>query len=97
MIQAGEVTASRMEILQDSAQIILDNARKKFGEAGLTDVQGEYVMGDPASKILEYGEAQGVDLIVIGHRGLGPGGGLLGGVARKLVNITSISCLIATE
>lgn len=54
-------------------------------------------MGDPASKILEYLEAKGVDQIVIGHRGFGPGGGLLGGVARKLVNMTSISCLVATE
>ena len=44
------------------------------------------------------GRQKGVDLIVIGHRGLGPGGGLLGGVvARKLVNMISISCLVATE
>ena len=72
MIEAGEVNASRMEILQDSAEIILDNAREKFEEAGIADVQGEYVLGDPASKILEYAGQKGVDLIVIGHRGLGP-------------------------
>lgn len=95
MIKAGEVNESRTEILQNSAEIILDNAREKFTEAGLGQVQGEYTMGDPASKILEYGEQKGVDLIVIGHRGLGPGGGLLGGVARKLVNMTTTSVLIA--
>jgi nucleotide-binding universal stress UspA family protein len=54
-------------------------------------------MGDPASKILEYAAEQGVDLIVIGHRGLGPTSGLLGSVARKLVNMTDVSVLIATE
>ena len=97
MVRAGEVTESRMEILQDSAEIILDNAREKFTAAGLTDVKSEYVMGDPATRILEYGEQNGVDLIVLGHRGLGPGGGLLGSVARKLLNITIISCLIAAE
>ena len=44
------------------------------------------------------GRQKGVDLIVIGHRGLGPDGGLLSGVvARKLVNMTSISCLVSTE
>jgi nucleotide-binding universal stress UspA family protein len=37
-----------------------------------------------------------VDLIVLRHRGLGPNEGLLGGVARKLVNMTEISVLIVT-
>jgi nucleotide-binding universal stress UspA family protein len=96
MIKAGEVTESRMEILQNSAEIILDTARERFKEAGITDVQGEYVVGDPASKILEYAGQKGVDLLVIGHRGLGPSEGLLGGVARKLVNMTNVSVLIAT-
>lgn len=95
MIRAGEVNESRIEILQDSADIILDNARKKFEEAGISDVHSEYIMGDPATMILEYGEQKGVDLIVIGHRGLGPGGGLLGSVARKLLNVTGISVLVA--
>lgn len=96
MIAAGEVTESRMEILQDSADIILDNARDQLEEAGLSDVRSDYIMGDPASKILEYAEQNGVDLIVIGHRGLGPRGGLLGSVARKLVNMTTVSVLVAT-
>jgi nucleotide-binding universal stress UspA family protein len=96
MIRAGEVTESRMEILEDSAEIILDNAREKFQQAGISGVKTEYVVGNPASKILEYAEQNGVDLIVIGHRGLGPHGGLLGGVARKLLNMTNVSTLIAT-
>jgi nucleotide-binding universal stress UspA family protein len=97
MIKAGEVTESRMGILQDSAEIILENAVAKFTEAGVVDVQGEYVLGDPASQILAYAQEKNVSLIVIGHRGLGPTDGLLGGVARKLVNRTTISVLIATE
>jgi len=97
MIKAGEVTQSRTEILQDSAEIILENATAKFTEAGVTEVQGDYVVGDPASQILAYASEKDVSLIVIGHRGLGPTEGLLGGVARKLVNRTTISVLIATE
>lgn len=96
MIQAGEVTQSRMEILQDSAEIILENAAAKFLDAGITEVQKDYVIGDPASQILAYAQAKDVSLIVIGLRGLGPTEGLLGGVARKLVNRTTISVLIAT-
>ena len=96
MIKAGEVTQSRTEILQDSAEIILENATSKFTEGGVTDVQGHYVVGDPASQILAHAREKDVSLIVIGHRGLGPTEGLLGGVARKLVNRTTTSVLIAT-
>jgi len=94
MIAAGEITESRMEILQNSAQIILDNARRSFEAAGLTEITSDYVIGDPAYKILEYAEENGVDLIVIGHRGLGPHSGLLGGVSTNLLNMTTISCLV---
>jgi nucleotide-binding universal stress UspA family protein len=95
MMAAGEITASRRQILEDSAEIILDNAREKFESAGVEDVRGEFVIGDPASKILEYAGQNGADLIVLGHRGLGPHEGLLGGVARKIVNMTRTSVLIA--
>ncbi len=94
MIAAGEVTESRMEILQDSAEIILGNAQKKFDEAGLSDVKSHYVIGDPAFQIADYAVKNGVDLIVIGHRGLGTRGEMLGSMARKLLNMTQVSCLV---
>ena len=94
MIAAGEVTKSRMEILQDSAEIILDNAKKKFAEAGLSDVKSHYVIGDPAFQIADYAAKNGLDLIVIGHRGLGTRGEMLGSMARKLLNMTRVSCLV---
>lgn len=96
MMAAGEVTASRSQILRDSADIILGNAREKFEAAGLEEVETECLIGDPATKILEYASEKDVDLILLGHRGLGPTDGLLGGVARKIVNKTNVSCLIAT-
>jgi nucleotide-binding universal stress UspA family protein len=96
MMAAGEVTASRRQILEDSAEIILNSARIKFENAGIEDVRGEFVIGDPAHRILEYAGQNHVDLIVLGHRGLGPNEGLLGGVARKIVNMTKTSVLIAT-
>lgn len=96
MISAGEITASRMQILQDSADIILGDAREKFARAGVSDVHTEWRLGDPSSRILEYAAEKKIDLIVIGHRGLGPHDGLLGGVARKIVNRTTVNCLIAT-
>lgn len=94
MVAAGEVTASRMEILQDSAEIILANARKEFDKAGIKNLQSAYDIGDPVKTILKHAAQNEVDLIVIGHRGLGPNEGLLGGVARKLLNMTTVSCLV---
>ncbi len=94
MIARGEVTESRQELLEDSAEIILDNARDKLTEAGLSDVRSEYVMGDPAYGIADYAEANEVDLILIGYRGLGDRGDMLGGVARKLLHVTKTSCLV---
>ena len=96
MISSGEITASRMQILQDSADIILNRARSQFETGGITSVQTSCLLGDPASMILAYAEEREVNLIVLGHRGLEGREGLLGGVARKVVNMSRISCLIVT-
>jgi nucleotide-binding universal stress UspA family protein len=96
MIAAGEITAGRLQILKDSATIILDNAADRCRQAGLTDVSKECLRGDPPTMILEYAVQNGVDLIVLGQRGLQPHNDLLGGVARKLVNTTTIPCLVVT-
>lgn len=94
MIAAGEVTESRLEILQDSAEIILDNAAQQFEEAGLADVQSDFIFGDPATQIATHAEEHDVDLIVVGYRGLASDSNLLGSVARKLLHVTGVSCLV---
>ena len=94
MIAAGEVTESRSEILRTSAELILYNARRHCEKAGYTRVETDYVTGDPARKILEYADAHHTGLIVIGHRGLDSQSDMLGSVARKLINMTQLSCLI---
>jgi nucleotide-binding universal stress UspA family protein len=94
MIRAGEITDYKSEILTTSAELLLQNARRHIENSGYSDVQGEYVSGDPARKILEYAEAHGADLIVIGHRGIDSQADMLGSVARKLVNLTRFTVLI---
>jgi nucleotide-binding universal stress UspA family protein len=94
MIRSGEVTESRSEILRTSAEIILQNARRRCEQAGYANVRTDYIAGDPARKIIEYADTHDAEVIVIGHRGLDSRGDLLGSVARKLVNLTRRSCLI---
>lgn len=94
MMSRGEVTTSRLELLQDSAEMMLENARKKFEMAGVLEIKSEYIEGDPAIKIANYAEQNGADLIIMGGRGISGDDSLLGGVARKLTNISKISCLV---
>ena len=96
MIRDGEVTQSRSEILEESAEIILENALEKLQEAGISGAERAYLIGDEASMVADYAEQNGIDLIVLGHRGLNPGGELLGSVARKVLNTTDITCLVVT-
>ncbi|MCG3211258.1 MAG: TRAP-T-associated universal stress protein TeaD [Anaerolineae bacterium] len=95
MIAAGEVTESRQEILENSAEIILENAKKQFESAGVTSVHTEYVFGTPSKQITDYAVSHNIDLIIIGQRGVSSEDeNMLGGVARKLTNIAKTSCLI---
>ena len=96
MIRAGEVTQSRMEILEDSAEIILDNAQEKLEQAGVSGAERAFLVGDEASTIADYAGENDIDLIVLGHRGLNPGGDLLGSVTRMLLITTDITCLAVT-
>ncbi|NOX61898.1 MAG: universal stress protein [Chloroflexi bacterium] len=94
MIAAGEVTESRRELLENSAEIILDNAREALAKKGVEAQRAEYVFGPPAKTIARYAGEKGVDLIVFGAQGLDTQGPILGGVARKLTNIAPVSCLL---
>ncbi|NOZ51267.1 MAG: universal stress protein, partial [Chloroflexi bacterium] len=82
MMAAGEVQQSRQEIMEDSAELILADAKAQLQKAKLEASTTRYVYGDPATQIAAYAEEHQVDLIVLGHRGLGERGGLLGSVAR---------------
>ena len=52
MIQDGEVTESRLEILKTSAEIIFERTRKIAGEEGVTQIETEIREGDPATEIV---------------------------------------------
>ena len=94
MIASGEVTESRQELLEDSAQIILDNAVELLQQAGVEPESMEYVYGPPAATIVQYAQEKGADLIVLGAQGLHPHQYLVGGIARKVIDRSPISCLL---
>ena len=94
MVAAGEITESRQEILENSARIILDRVKAAAQESGVEKVRTVIENGDPGGTIVSYATDNGVDLIVMGSRGLGDVQGmLLGSVSRKVCNLSPVNCL----
>lgn len=73
---------------------ILQRAERRAAEHGLTSVRKVLDRGDPASAIAAYVDANPIDLVVMGRRGLGDFRGLLfGSVSHKVAQATDCSCL----
>ena len=61
---------------------------------GLTDVVGRTIEGKPADQILEVAGSEGVDMIVMGSRGLSDARALfLGSVSHKVANHAECTCV----
>ena len=60
------------------------------------EAEVEVLEGNPADRIVELAQLRGVDLIVVGSRGLGTMAGLLlGSVSRKVMNHADRPVLVA--
>ncbi len=76
------------------AEGIMRDAKRHADEAGARDVETAFGDGDPAKTILGYATDRGVDMIVMGSRGLSNLKGLLmGSVSRKVSELAPCSCL----
>lgn len=94
MVKIHQITESRLEILQDSGRIILEVAKQQDEMRGARHVRTKLREGDPAKTIIDYAVEQGVDLIVMGTRGLSQMKGvLMGSVSQKVSALGGISCL----
>jgi len=76
------------------ADSVLDIALEKIGEIP-GELHKEVIEGSPADTILSVAEVRGVDLIVMGTRGLGRISGLLlGSQSQKVVNQANCPVLL---
>ena len=69
-----------------AGEAILGAARAGARAQGVQSLRSEVLTGDPAEQLLGYAESHGVDLIVLGRRGVGPIRGLLLGSVSLKVN-----------
>ena len=94
MIEFEQINDSRIDILKNSGQMILDKAKEIAEQNRVVSVTSEMKQGNPADIIVDFAEKNSVDLIVLGRRGLGEVKAmLLGSVSRKVTNLTAINCL----
>ena len=80
--------------LQKIGDAIIGEAEKRVNREKVKKIHTELVQGDPAERILEFAREQGVDMIVIGSRGLGNVKGLLlGSVSTKVCHLAECTCV----
>ena len=82
------------EELEAAGRKVLDSARSIAKDAGCTNVETRLADGDPARRIVEYAENNGIDTIVMGSRGLSDWSGLmLGSVSHKVSHLAPCTCV----
>lgn len=101
MLKAGQSEADtnrdkELEARTKAFAGALAMAQRKTEEAGYTNVIFREIIDiDPAERIAEQAESLGVDMIVLGSRGLGTLASLLvGGVSTKLLGLASCPVLV---
>jgi nucleotide-binding universal stress UspA family protein len=86
--------ATSATIYQELGERLVEGARWQAESAGVAKITGLVEDGDPAHRIVEVAQREGVDLIVMGRRGLGDLKGLLlGSVTHKVAQAASCACL----
>ncbi|NIA71445.1 universal stress protein [Pelagibius litoralis] len=88
------IRITEKDLVELAGKEILSNAANRAREHGAIDTSSRLESGDPASRIAAIARENGVDLIVMGRRGLGDLGGLLfGSVSHKVAQAVECCCL----
>jgi nucleotide-binding universal stress UspA family protein len=88
------IRITEQDIIARAGNEILNNAATLARGKDVKNCEVLLKTGDPVTHIAEYVKNNGVDLVVMGRRGLGDIAGLfLGSVSHKVAQATDCSCL----
>lgn len=88
------VFITERDLRMSAANSIVGRAAKRLSDMGVPDPHTDIAVGAPAHQIVEAAKRMGADMIVIGSRGLGGVGTLLGSTSHKVSQ--SASCTVVT-
>ncbi len=95
MAEYESLQRQRHDMLKSAGEQMLNQAKRAAQSKGVDSVDTDIGSGDPANAIVKYAGQKGIDLIVMGSRGLGEVEGmLLGSVSRKVSNTAKVTCMI---
>lgn len=88
------VEEPREQVLKKIGDGIIKSGVTEAKGKGMNNVKSSIVIGDPAEKIVEFAKDNGVDMIIMGSRGLGAMKGiLLGSVSSKVCHAAGCTCV----
>jgi nucleotide-binding universal stress UspA family protein len=81
-------------LMKKGGDRIVREAESEIKKKGVEHVETSLAEGDPASEILDFAKKNGIDMIVMGRRGMGDMGSfLLGSVSHKISNLAECICV----
>ena len=94
-MEVEHVEITERDIMRSVADEIVNRAVKRAQDDGATKTARAVEVGDPAETVVEYAKANGVDMIVMGRRGLGRfSSALMGSVSQKVGHLAE--CALTT-
>ena len=89
------VRGTRQDVLNTIGERLVHQGKRVAETNGVSSVESDIGTGDPANAIIGYANRNGIDLIVLGSRGLGQVEGMLmGSVSRKVSNLATVPCMV---
>ena len=94
-LEAENLLGEPKYVMDEMTNRIVAEARELATKAGLANVKSVVREGKPARALLEYAKSNGIDLIVVGSRGVGElDAVLLGSVSQKVSLLAECTVLI---
>ncbi len=91
---AFQDSAVSPRVLIEVGHHIIEGAKGRAERSGLENVDARLEVGDPADRILRCIDAENIDCVVMGSRGLNDLKGLfLGSVSHKVTNRANCTCI----
>lgn len=94
-LEAENLLGEPKYVMDEMTKDILNDAKELAETEGLTNVSAVVREGKPTRTILDYAKSNGVDLIVVGSRGVGePDTVLLGSVSQKVSLLSACTVMV---